>query len=338
MSENFDKPHEPLNKLNELLKRLDKTELYDHSEIRDVKNKLQLYIAKFFSNKPQYKETLDQIKTHEMMVDHEFWTSVADLKGVITTLVEDMELSGYDEIIKIEEKRQKIFIEARQEAENLMGQLQAEKEKISKDVIEIQHIKEGLLKEGEKLNEFKVKLEVADKNRDFDQEADKNKKAALKWSIFAMLLIGILIILLYCSFNNFNTFALIAKKVNDELKTTNLTNNNEVVANTIGFTFWRFIFTKLLLYSMIIYAIVFCVKNYNSQMHNNIINVHKANSLKSTLSLLNTANSDDSKDKILIQATQAIFSHQQTGYSGKENEPSSPNLVTNIVDSISKKV
>ena len=66
--------------------------------------------------------------------------------------------------------------------------------------------------------------------------------------------------------------------------------------------------------------------------------MHKGNALRSTLSLLNTAKSDDGNDKLLVQATQAIFSHQQTGYSGKESEPTSPNLITNVIDSASKKI
>jgi len=55
-------------------------------------------------------------------------------------------------------------------------------------------------------------------------------------------------------------------------------------------------------------------------MHNQVVNTHKSNAFKSTLSLLNTARSDDGNDKLLIQATQAIFAHQQSGYSEKESE------------------
>jgi hypothetical protein len=55
--------------------------------------------------------------------------------------------------------------------------------------------------------------------------------------------------------------------------------------------------TVVLRHSMLIYAIVFCVKNYNAQMHNNIINTHKSNAFKSTLSLLNTARSDEGNDE-----------------------------------------
>lgn len=73
-------------------------------------------------------------------------------------------------------------------------------------------------------------------------------------------------------------------------------------------------------------------------MHNQIINTHKANSIKSILSLLDTAKSEDGNDKLLIQATQAIFAHQQTGYSGKDSEPPNPNLITNVIDSASKKI
>ncbi len=112
---------------------------------------------------------------------------------------------------------------------------------------------------------------------------------------------------------------------------------DSLTINTIYISYYKFLITKLLLYSIFVYAIVFCIKNYNAQMHNNIINLHKANAFKSILSLLNTAKSDDGNDKLLVQATQAIFSHQQTGYNGKENESTSPNLITNVIDAVSKK-
>jgi hypothetical protein len=115
-------------------------------------------------------------------------------------------------------------------------------------------------------------------------------------------------------------------------------NGDDIVNKTIYFTFLKYIFTKVLLYSMIIYAIVFCTKNYNAQMHNSIINAHKSNAYKSTLSLLDTARSDEGNDKLLIQATQAIFSHQQTGYSSSESEQTSPNIISNIIETVSKKI
>ncbi len=152
---------------------------------------------------------------------------------------------------------------------------------------------------------------------------------------------GLTLILIYvlCDSLKFtDSFIEIANKIKKNLGGSLPTNNNEIILNTIYFSFFKVIFTKILLYSMQIYAIIFCVKNYNAQMHNNIINTHKSNALKSTLSLLNTARSDEGNDKLLVQATQAIFSHQQTGYSSKESEQASPNLVTNVIDSASKKI
>lgn len=72
-------------------------------------------------------------------------------------------------------------------------------------------------------------------------------------------------------------------------------------------------------------------------MHNYIINLHKSNAFKSALSLIDTAKSEEGNDKLLVQATQAIFSHQETGYNKNEVEVS-PNVITNIIDSVSKKL
>lgn len=92
--------------------------------------------------------------------------------------------------------------------------------------------------------------------------------------------------------------------------------------------------TRLLMFSVVIYLITFFVKNYNAQMHNYIVNSHKANALRSTVDLIGTAKQDDGNDKIVLQATQAIFTPQKSGYQGAENEPTSPNLITNVFDAV----
>lgn len=73
-------------------------------------------------------------------------------------------------------------------------------------------------------------------------------------------------------------------------------------------------------------------------MHNYIINRHKANSFKSALSLLDTAKSEEGNDKLLIQATQAIFSHQDTGYGKTDFDENNVNIITSLTENISKKI
>ncbi len=73
-------------------------------------------------------------------------------------------------------------------------------------------------------------------------------------------------------------------------------------------------------------------------MHNYVVNTHKANSLSSTLSILNIAKSENGNDQLLVQATQAIFSHQNSGFNNHDIDVSTPSFVTNMIDSVSRKI
>lgn len=326
-----------IEKLNEHLKRLDKVKEWDTETLIDVRNKVKLYITRYFNNNPEYIELINDVSiTPEE--DWEYNEQIIKLKSIITTIIEDIHLNNNDLSILTEEERHKILTQARIEAEIEMERIQLQAKEIQRMREELQNDRDRLLKEEEKFNFFKAKLEVADKEFDFQQQARKNKNTAYFWAFLAFVLSGILVYILCDSLTISDTFIKIADNVKKGLVGSIPTNNNDIISKTIYVSFSKYIFTRLLLYSLIIYAMIFCVKNYNAQMHNNIINTHKSNAFRSTLSLLNTARSDEGNDKLLIQATQAIFSHQFTGYSGKDSEPPSPNLVTNIVDSVAKKI
>ncbi len=328
--------NELIEKLNELLKRLENSKGWDVELLIDVKNKLRLYVSKFFANRQEYGKLIEKVNTSPTQ-DWEFSESKIALKSIVTTLIEDTQLSGNNNAIQTEEERQKILAEARKEAEIEREKMKAETREIERLREQLQFEKSRITEEEKKFNTFKTKLEVADKELDFQQLAFKNRKAAYFWAVIACILICGLIGLLLDNLSVIDTFIKMADLVKKGLAGVSPSNNDEIISKTIYFTFFKYIFTKLLLYSMFIYIIIFCVKNYNAQMHNNIINSLKSNAFKSTLSLINTARTDDGNDKLLIQATQAIFSNQPTGYNGKESEPNSPNLVTNIIDSAAKK-
>lgn len=327
---------EAIIKLKELLDRLDKAKDWDNGVLIDVDNKLKLYLKKFFPKRRDYVETLDEINT-EPEQDWKYSESLTKLKSLITTLLEDIQLSGEDISIMTERERQSILEQARQESEILKDRMEMSAREVQKLREELQNERQRILAEEEKYNLFKTKLEIADKELDFQFQAQSNKKNAIVWVAIASLLIAFLLFILFKSLDTTNNFSTIANNVKLDFKAVD-GKIDTLTMNTIYFTYSKFIFTKLLLYSLLIYAIIFCVKNYNAQMHNQVVNTHKSNAFKSTLSLLNTARSDDGNDKLLIQATQAIFAHQQSGYSGKDSEPPSPNLVTNVIDAASKKI
>ncbi|WP_433816164.1 hypothetical protein [Flavobacterium johnsoniae] len=327
-------------KLLDLLSKLDETiynEKYDIGILTEVRNKLKLYIKRFFKDNTDYKELIDEIDINPMD-DNAYSISINQLRSAITAMIEDIQISDNDLSIVTENDRQEILAQARKE-------VQLERERIEIEAREIQKLNEDLKKrtenillEEEKLNSFKTKLEFADKGIDFQTDAKKNKTNASIWTVIFFILLSILVLMICNSINCSSTFSSIAKDVNKSLRLKENTFDKQIISNTIYISYSKIIFSRLFLYSLLVYSIRFSVRNYNAQMHNFIINSHKANSLKSTLSLLNTAKSDEGNDKLLVQATQAIFSHQNSGFNNKESEPNSPNLITNIIDSVSKKV
>lgn len=371
-----------------LQKRLEKSPtLIDNGILADIANKIKLYLNKYFKNNSnQYLDLLSHVNLKPDYNSHRE-ESISALKSIITTMLEDIELSKSDFSIVSEEEKNIILNKLRQQSEDERNKLEIEvaqirrlneemrvkQEELSRQEKELfderkkQEIvihnaekkiaeerlkfleqekkaneerkiqQQLLIEQEEKFNSFKAKLEIADKNFDFQSNALTNKKTAITWAIIAFIFTIVLIILLCINITDSSSLIAVTNAIKGGIKIDN-TNKSDIVTYAIYIGYIKYLVSRFLIYSMIIYAVIFSVKNYNAQMHNHIVNTHKSNAFKSTLSLLNTARSDDGNDKLLIQATQAIFSHQQSGYSGKDSEPNNPNLITNVVETISKKI
>lgn len=122
----------------------------------------------------------------------------------------------------------------------------------------------------------------------FDQAAT-HKKNARKWRIGVMWLLGADLAAISGSF----------------AASFSVTNQIELA-----------IFAALLI-SLISFTIVLSVKNYFSERHNETINQHKANCLKSFETFVTTA-SDPVRDAILQYTAQTIFSPFNPGYLSKD--------------------
>ncbi|MBI3256006.1 MAG: hypothetical protein HYZ63_03475 [Candidatus Andersenbacteria bacterium] len=87
-------------------------------------------------------------------------------------------------------------------------------------------------------------------------------------------------------------------------------------------------FAKILLLS--IFSILFyqLAKNYNAQMHQQILNKHRENSLTTFKAFVDSTDDARVKDAILTQATKAIFRAGDTGYvSAKEKIEAGPAIL-----------
>lgn len=72
--------------------------------------------------------------------------------------------------------------------------------------------------------------------------------------------------------------------------------------------------SKLLIFGVLAYWLGLCAKNYLSHKHNQVINRHRENALKTFQALAEGAGNPDNKDIVLTHASQCIFSAQDTGY------------------------
>jgi hypothetical protein len=326
-----------LHDLHSNLEQTISTGKYRPEIVVQTRDKLKLYIKKFFKGSNEYDSLLGAVNIAPTNMST-FQQSVNQLKSIISTLTEDIQMSEFDTEILNETDRKKVVNDAKKEVDNELKKIQTQAKEIIKIKEDLEKRTESLLLEEEKLDSFKAKLEIADKAVDFQTDAKDNKKNARVWVIVIVILMTILILLICANINSNNCFSEMAIHIQNDLTKKNFKIDPEVIKATIYISYSKFIFAKLLLYSILIYGIKFSVKNYNAQMHNFIVNSHKANSFKSTLSLLDTAKSDDGNDKLLVQATQAIFSHQNSGFNSNENDSNSPNLVTNVIESAAKKI
>lgn len=321
--------HEIIDKFKELKSQIDKANVYlkDFSNIHNLTN---LYINKYLPGSRYSEKIADIDDSPEEKQD--FTRSIAQLSGLLGAIIEDLYLQD-DNRILIDNTEFIDLNNARSQIQEQLAKVEAEKEVLLK-LREINNKKEeSLIEESKKFDEFKQKRELIENKIDFRIESYNNRNFANAILFLIIISIGFFVTYLIYSISNSNDLFCIALDINNNSKGM----NKELVNNIIYIELAKKLATKGFVYSLIVYLITFLVKNYNAQMHNYVVNSHKSNTFNSALSLIGTANSDEGNDKIITQATQAIFTSQRSGYQGIENEPTSPNLITNVIDEVQKK-
>lgn len=143
----------------------------------------------------------------------------------------------------------------------------------------------------------------------FDKESKYHSKMSLAW-LASTLVIGILTIIWgYMSFQT------------------------KTIGSTVGDSISE-LGSKVIVLSVLYYILVWSAKNYNASRHNFIVNKHRQNALSTFETFVNAAEDFETKNAVLIQATQSIFSNQPSGYINKDNEQETPNKVIEIMRSI----
>ena len=95
---------------------------------------------------------------------------------------------------------------------------------------------------------------------------------------------------------------------------------------------------KLLILTVLFYALNLCSKNYKAHKHNSLLNKHRQNALDTFEAFVKSAGDDNqTKNAVLLETTRTIFSNQQTGYLSGENEVEMPSRIIEIIKSNSEK-
>ncbi|MBI3503104.1 MAG: hypothetical protein HY063_15060 [Bacteroidetes bacterium] len=228
--------------------------------------------------------------------------------------------------------------EADKKIEALLQELEKHKKnaeiraaQVEKSAKSIEQLESNLSDADKKLKDLLSRTDIRQKQFEFSDEALNNKRRANYWLYcgivpLSIILLGIIGHIFYCFKGEFidvtyNAFADKKLIVTDSFSHT-----------VLLFEFIKSISIRVLFISLLIYFLVLAVKNYNAQMHNYIVNTHKTNSLSSIVGLIGKITSPANQEKFIVQASQIIYSHQKSGYSGKEV---GPGIFNKIVEKVS---
>jgi hypothetical protein len=97
----------------------------------------------------------------------------------------------------------------------------------------------------------------------------------------------------------------------------------------------QFSIAKLIVLSALYYSLVWAARNYQAHKHNYIVNRHRQNALQTFETFIKAAQGDpDTKNAVLLQTTQSIFSAQPSGYIHKDTESDSPNKFIELIRAV----
>lgn len=185
-----------------------------------------------------------------------------------------------------------------------LAELEKEKEKTKKESERyLAEIKDVL----DKATQAAVEVGVAQHNMIFKEEAIEHKKLSDKWLRWT---IGVLVAITLVG------IGLLFVKPSEE-----------------GTHFLiHFTITKVVILTVMFYALAICTRNYKAHKHNSILNKHRQNALNTFETFSKAAGTDtQTKNAVLLEATHTIFSNQQTGYLNQDGESDSPNRIIEII-------
>jgi len=102
-------------------------------------------------------------------------------------------------------------------------------------------------------------------------------------------------------------------------------------------TFYAQIAGRVILGSVLLWALVSAQRNYKAHRHNEILNRHRATALTTFETFVKGTSDSDTKNAVLVQTTQSIFAVQPTGYLSSEPDPAPQTTFVEILRRIGEK-
>ena len=83
--------------------------------------------------------------------------------------------------------------------------------------------------------------------------------------------------------------------------------------------------------TLLAFALGFTVRQYMSSKHNETLNRHRQNALRTFETFVSAADDKEIKDAVLLEATRAIFAPQSSGFLRSGREPDSPSTMVEVI-------
>lgn len=93
----------------------------------------------------------------------------------------------------------------------------------------------------------------------------------------------------------------------------------------------RGISTRLVALSLLAFALGFAVRQYTASKHNETVNLHRHNALRTFETFVQAADDQETKDAVLLEATRSIFAAQPSGFLRGTKGAESPSTMIEIV-------
>lgn len=96
----------------------------------------------------------------------------------------------------------------------------------------------------------------------------------------------------------------------------------------------QFVTARVILFGVMTYSLVSAVRTYRAEAHNHVVNAHRHHAL-STFETFTAASSDEAtKNAVLMQATQCIFSHRPSGFGHREDDTAPQSQVLELTRNV----